>query len=193
MPIPPAGAQRIPDSTLAVAVGILLISSLLTETIGIHAIFGAFLAGVIMPEAGDLKAKLSAAVEDVSNVVMLPLFFAFTGLRTEVGLLNDLNSVLICLAIIAVAVVGKMGDSMIAARWTGLGWRESAGLGALMNTRGLVELVILNIGCDIGILTPKMFTMLVIMVLVTTMMTGPLPRVFGIVRPAPADAQRLAA
>lgn len=165
----------------------------MTETIGIHAIFGAFLAGVIMPEAGALTAKLGAAVEDVSTVVMLPLFFAFTGLRTEIGLLNDLNSWLICIGIIAVAVAGKVGGTVVAARWTGLGWREAAGLGALMNTRGLVELVVLNIGYDIGILTPKMFTMLVVMAIVTTLMTGPLLRLFGILRPAPADTQRLAA
>ena len=193
LPIPPAGASRVPLGTLAIAVGLLLASSLMTETIGIHAIFGAFLAGVIMPEAGALKAKLGAAVEDVSTVVMLPLFFAFTGLRTEIGLLDDLNSWLICAGIIAVAVAGKMSGSIAAARWTGLGWRESAGLGALMNTRGLVELVVLNIGYDIGILTPKMFTMLVIMAIVTTMMTGPLLRLFGVVGPASAETRPAAA
>jgi Kef-type K+ transport system membrane component KefB len=134
-----------------------------------------------MPEEGAFKAKLIASVEDVSTLVLLPLFFAFTGLRTEIGLLNDLDGWLICGLIIAVAVVGKMGGTIAAARWTGLDWRESAGLGALMNTRGLVELVVLNIGYDIGILTPKIFTMLVIMAIVTTMMTGPLLRLFRIV------------
>jgi len=176
-----ATGSRIAPAKLAVVFMILLTSCLLTESIGIHALFGAFLAGVIMPEEGAFKAKLIASVEDVSTLVLLPLFFAFTGLRTEIGLLNDLDGWLICGLIIAVAVVGKMGGTIAAARWTGLDWRESAGLGALMNTRGLVELVVLNIGYDIGILTPKIFTMLVIMAIVTTMMTGPLLRLFRIV------------
>ena len=167
---------------------ILLTSCLLTESIGIHALFGAFLAGVIMPEEGEFKAKLVASVDGVTTLVLLPVFFAFTGLRTEVGLLNDVHSWLICGAIIAVAVTGKMGGSIAAARFTGLEWRESAGLGALMNTRGLVELVVLNIGYDIGVVTPKIFTMLVIMAIVTTMMTGPLLRLFGIVGASPATA-----
>src|SRR4029077_1507648 len=187
-----ATGSRIAPAKLAVVFMILLTSCLLTESIGIHALFGAFLAGVIMPEEGAFKAKLGASVEDVSPLVLLPLFFAFTGLRTEIGLLNDLDGWLICGLIIAVAVVGKMGGTIAAARWTGLDWRESAGLGALMNTRGLVELVVLNIGYDIGILTPKIFTMLVIMAIVTTMMTGPLLRLFGIVgaKAAAADDMR---
>jgi Kef-type K+ transport system membrane component KefB len=193
LPPCPASVERVPPSKLAIAVAVLLVSSLMTETIGIHAIFGAFLAGVIMPEGNAFKAKLTAAVEDVSTVVMLPLFFAFTGLRTEIGLLNDPTSWLICAVIVVVAVIGKMGGSIAAARWTGLDWRESAGLGALMNTRGLVELVVLNIGYDIGILTPKMFTMLVIMAIVTTMMTGPLLRLFGCVDRAAPAPRRLAA
>ena len=183
-----SGSPRIAPQKLAIVFMILLTSCLMTETIGIHAIFGAFLAGIIMPEEGAFKAKLVASVEDVSTLILLPLFFAFTGLRTEVGLLNDAHSWLICGAIVAVAVIGKMGGSIAAARWTGLDWRESAGLGALMNTRGLVELVVLNIGYDIGVLTPKIFTMLVIMAIVTTMMTGPLLRLFGIVGAIPATA-----
>ena len=166
---------------------ILLASCLLTETIGIHAIFGAFLAGEIMPDTAGFKAKLVASVEDVGTLVLLPPFFAFTGLRTQFGLLDDATSFLVCGAIIAVAVIGKMGGSIAGARWTGLGWREAAGLGALMNTRGLVELVVLNIGYDIGILTPKMFTMLVMMAIVTTMMTSPLLRLFGVLRTVLAD------
>jgi Kef-type K+ transport system membrane component KefB len=183
-----SGSSGIAPAKLAVVFMILLTSGLLTESIGIHALFGAFLAGVIMPEEGEFKAKLVASVEGVSTLVLLPVFFAFTGLRTEVGLLNDVHSWLICGAIIAVAVTGKMGGSIAAARLTGLEWRESAGLGALMNTRGLVELVVLNIGYDIGVLTPKIFTMLVIMAIVTTMMTGPLLRLFGIVGASPATA-----
>jgi Kef-type K+ transport system membrane component KefB len=183
-----SGSPRIAPEKLAVVFMILLTSGLLTESIGIHALFGAFLAGVIMPEEGAFKAKLVASVEGVSTLILLPVFFAFTGLRTEIGLLNDAHSWLILGAIVAVAVIGKMGGSIAAARFTGLEWREAAGLGALMNTRGLVELVVLNIGYDIGVLTPKIFTMLVIMAIVTTMMTGPLLRLFGIVGAVPATA-----
>jgi Kef-type K+ transport system membrane component KefB len=184
-----SGSPQIAPAKLAVVFMILLTSCLLTESIGIHALFGAFLAGVIMPEEGAFKTKLVASVEGVSTLILLPVFFAFTGLRTEIGLLNDAHSWLICGVIVAVAVIGKMGGSITAARWTGLDWRESAGLGALMNTRGLVELVVLNIGYDIGVLTPKIFTMLVIMAIVTTMMTGPLLRLFGIVGEAPVAAR----
>jgi len=183
-----SGSARIAPERLAIVFMILLASGLVTESIGIHALFGAFLAGVIMPEEGAFKAKLVASVEGVSTLILLPVFFAFTGLRTEIGLLNDAHSWLICGAIVAVAVIGKMGGSIAAARWTGLDWREAAGLGALMNTRGLVELVVLNIGYDIGVLTPKIFTMLVIMAIVTTMMTGPLLRLFGIVGAVPVTA-----
>jgi Kef-type K+ transport system membrane component KefB len=182
-----SGSPRIAPATLVVVFTILLTSCLVTESIGIHALFGAFLAGVIMPEDGGFKAKLVASVEDVSTLILLPIFFAFTGLRTEIGLLNDVHSWLIAGTITAVAVIGKMGGSMVAARFTGLTWREAAGLGSLMNTRGLVELVVLNIGYDIGVLPPKMFTMLVMMAIITTMMTGPLLRLFGIVG---ADAIR---
>jgi Kef-type K+ transport system membrane component KefB len=192
LPVPNLAAQRLPPTCLASVFMILLASCLLTETIGIHAIFGAFLAGIVMPDTAGFKAKLVASVEDVGTLVLLPLFFAFTGLRTQIGLLDDAISWMICGGIIAVAVAGKMGGSIVAARWTGLDWRESVGLGALMNARGLVELVVLNIGYDLGILTPKMFTMLVIMAIVTTMMTGPLLRLFGLV-PALARARRLAA
>ena len=158
--MPNSAAQRLPPTCLAIVFMILLASCLLTETIGIHAIFGAFLAGIIMPDTAGFKAKLVASVEDVGTLVLLPLFFAFTGLRTQIGLLDDAISWMICGGIIAVAVAGKMGGSIVAARWTGLDWRESVGLGALMNARGLVELVVINIGYDLGILTPKMFTML---------------------------------
>jgi Kef-type K+ transport system membrane component KefB len=182
------GSDEIPTATLAIVFMILLASCLATETIGIHALFGAFIAGVIMPETGAVKAKLAHRVHDVCTLVLLPLFFAFSGLRTQIGLLNDAHSWLICVLLISVAVVGKMGGSIAAARWTGLGWRESAALGALMNTRGLVELVVLNIGYDLGILSPKIFTMLVIMAVVTTMMTGPLLRLLGVGSNAPVNA-----
>lgn len=193
LPMPHPAAQRLARGTVALVLMILLASCLLTETIGIGAIFGAFLAGVIMPDGGEFKPKLVAAVEDVATLVLLPLFFAFVGLRTQIGLLNDSASWLVCGVIIAVAVIGKMGGAIAGARWTGLDWREAAGLGALMNTRGLVELVVLNIGYDIGILTPKIFTMLVIMAIVTTLMAAPLLRLFGILHGGlPVEKGRLA-
>jgi Kef-type K+ transport system membrane component KefB len=165
--------------TLATVICVVVASALCTEMIGIHALFGAFLAGAIMPEISGFREKLSVRVENFSSVLLLPLFFAFTGLRTQIGLLNDLQGWLICLGIIAVATLGKLGGSAITARFTGMSWSDSLQLGALMNTRGLMELIALNIGYDLGILPPRIFTMLVIMALVTTAFTGPLLTLFG--------------
>ena len=166
-------------AVLAVVFGVVLVSALTTELIGIHALFGAFLAGIVMPTAGGFRDKLVVRVENLSAVLLLPVFFAFTGLRTQIGLLNGAQDWLICLVIIAVATAGKLGGSALAARLTGMDWRGSLQLGALMNTRGLMELIALNIGYDMGILSQRIFTMLVIMALVTTVMTGPLVTLFG--------------
>lgn len=151
----------------------LLLSSFLTEIIGIHALFGAFMAGVIMPQNLHFRNVFIEKVEDVSLVLLLPLFFVFTGLRTQIGLLNDIHLWEICALIIAVAVIGKFFGSAIAAKFVGQSWKDSLMIGALMNTRGLMELIVLNIGFDLGILSPPIFAMLVIMALVTTFMTGP--------------------
>jgi len=156
-----------------------LVSALSTELIGIHALFGAFLAGIVMPTAGGFRDKLVVRVENLSAVLLLPVFFAFTGLRTQIGLVNSAQDWFICLVIIGVATAGKLGGSALAARLTGMDWWESLQLGALMNTRGLMELIALNIGYDMGILSQRIFTMLVIMALVTTVMTGPLVAFFG--------------
>ena len=166
-------------TVLGLVLGVVLISALTTELIGIHALFGAFLAGIVMPTAGGFRDKLVVRVENLSSVLLLPVFFAFTGLRTQIGLLNGAQDWLICLVIIAVATAGKLGGSALAARLTGIEWRESLQLGALMNTRGLMELIALSIGYDMGILSQRIFTMLVIMALVTTIMTGPLVTFFG--------------
>ncbi len=152
---------------------ILFISSYITEIVGIHALFGAFMAGVAMPANLNFRKLLIEKIEDVSMVVLLPLFFVYTGLRTQIGLLNDYHLWLTCLAIIGVAVVGKFLGSSLAARFVGLKWKESLSLGVLMNTRGLMELVVLNIGYDLGVLSPEIFSMMVLMALVTTFMTGP--------------------
>jgi Kef-type K+ transport system membrane component KefB len=151
----------------------LIISSYTTEIIGIHALFGAFMTGVIMPDITKFRNLFIEKVEDVSLILLLPLFFVFTGLRTEIGLLNDPYLVRVTVFIILVAVIGKFLGSALAAKFVGQSWRDSLTIGALMNTRGLMELIVLNIGLDLKVLTPEVFTMMVIMALVTTFMTGP--------------------
>ena len=151
----------------------LILSSYATEIIGIHALFGAFMAGSIMPDSTKFRNIFIEKVEDVSVILLLPLFFVFTGLRTQIGLLNDPYLWKITGFIILVAVVGKFLGSALAARFVGQSWKDSLTIGALMNTRGLMELIVLNIGLDLKVLTPEVFTMMVIMALVTTFMTGP--------------------
>ena len=151
----------------------LIISSYTTEIIGIHALFGAFMTGVIMPDISKFRNLFIEKVEDVSVILLLPLFFVFTGLRTEIGLLNDPYLWKVTGFIILVAVVGKFFGSAVAAKFVGQSWRDSFTIGALMNTRGLMELIVLNIGFELGVLTAEVFTMMVIMALVTTFMTGP--------------------
>ncbi|WP_313383703.1 cation:proton antiporter [Chishuiella sp.] len=153
---------------------VLILSSYATEVIGIHALFGAFMAGAIMPENMKFRNVFIEKVEDVAVVVLLPLFFVYTGLRTEIGLLNDPYLWKITGLIILVAVVGKFVGSALAAKFVGQSWRNSAIIGALMNTRGLMELIVLNIGYDLGVLDAEIFAMMVIMALVTTFMTGPI-------------------
>ncbi|POY40201.1 cation/H(+) antiporter [Flavobacterium alvei] len=151
----------------------LIISSYTTEIIGIHALFGAFMTGVIMPDITKFRNLFIEKVEDVSLILLLPLFFVFTGLRTEIGLINDPFLWRVTGFIILVAVIGKFLGSALAAKFVGQSWRDSFTIGALMNTRGLMELIVLNIGLDLKVLTPEVFTMMVIMALVTTFMTGP--------------------
>ena len=151
----------------------MLASACFSELIGVHALFGAFLAGCAMPPNHALREVFARRIEDVSVLLLLPLFFAFTGLRTQLGVLNTPHLWLICGLIILLAVTGKFGGSAIAARLTGQSWRDSLSIGALMNTRGLMELIVLNIGYDLGILTPEIFTMMVFMALATTFMTSP--------------------
>jgi Kef-type K+ transport system membrane component KefB len=152
---------------------ILIVSSYATEVIGIHALFGAFMTGVIMPDIAKFRTIFIEKVEDVSVILLLPLFFVFTGLKTEIGLINDPYLWKVTGFIILVAVVGKFFGSALAAKFVGQNWRDSLTIGALMNTRGLMELIVLNIGLELKVLTPAVFTMMVIMALVTTFMTGP--------------------
>jgi Kef-type K+ transport system membrane component KefB len=151
----------------------LILSSYATEVIGIHALFGAFMMGSIMPEVSKFRMIFIEKVEDVAVILLLPLFFVYTGLQTEIGLINDPYLWKVTAAIIAVAVIGKFLGSALAARFVGQNWKDSLTIGALMNTRGLMELIVLNIGLELKVLTPEVFAMMVIMALVTTFMTGP--------------------
>ncbi len=152
---------------------ILIVSSYVSAIIGIHALFGAFIAGVIMPADFNFRKIVIDKIEDVSLVLLLPLFFAITGLRTQIGLLNETHLWVTFGWILLVAVAGKFGGSTLAAKITGQSWRDSLSIGILMNTRGLMQLIVLNIGYDLGILSSQIFAMMVLMALVTTLMTGP--------------------
>ena len=161
----------------------LIISSYATEAIGIHALFGAFMAGIVMPDNITFRGVFVERIKDVALFLLLPLFFVFTGLRTQIGLLNDAYLWGICALTILVAVTGKFIGSASAAKFVGQSWKDSLSIGALMNTRGLVELIVLNIGYDLGVLNKEVFAILVIMALVTTFMTVPtlnlLDKIFG--------------
>jgi Kef-type K+ transport system membrane component KefB len=161
---------------LAAALVLALISSCLTEWIGVHALFGAFFAGVVIPKTPQFVASVRGMIEPLTTAVFLPVFFAFTGLRTSFGLVLTGDALIYTLLILAVAVTGKWLGAMLAARRMGMGSREANALGILMNTRGLVELVILSIGFDLGLLSPVVFSMMVMMALITTLMTAPLVR-----------------
>jgi Kef-type K+ transport system membrane component KefB len=165
--------ETVSRSMMAIVFMVMLLSAYFTELIGVHALFGAFVAGVIMPSEMNFRQTIIDKIEDVSLVLLLPLFFVFTGLRTQIGLLNETNLWITFGWIVLVAVAGKFGGSTLAAKITGQTWRDSLSVGALMNTRGLMELVVLNIGYDLGILSPQVFTMMVLMALITTFMTNP--------------------
>lgn len=152
----------------------LLLSALATEFIGVHAIFGAFLLGAVIPHQSVIAQTFTRKLEDLVTVLLLPAYFAFTGMRTQVGLVSGVDEWLLCGLIILVATAGKFGGTLVSARLTGLGWRDATALGLLMNTRGLMELIALNIGLDMNIISPPLFAMMVVMALVTTMATTPL-------------------
>lgn len=172
-------AERIGNkNTIAVCIIILITSAFLTDAIGIHALFGAFVAGVIMPDDIGFRERFIDKIESVALFLLLPLFFVSTGLKTQLWSLDSPDLWMLCGMFILVAIAGKLGASALAARFTGLSWSESLQLGVLMNTRGLTELVVLNIGYDHGVISSEIFTMLVIMAFATTLMTGPLLNLF---------------
>jgi Kef-type K+ transport system membrane component KefB len=168
-------ASATPDrARFGAAMIFLLLSVWATEALAVHALFGAFLAGIVMPKGGQLQEGLRDRLESVTLVLLLPLFFAYTGLRTSIALLNSVELWLLCALIVTVAVGSKLLVSGVIVHASGMPWRESLAVGVLVNTRGLVELVILNVGLDLHILSPTLFSMMVIMALATTLMTAPL-------------------
>ncbi len=164
------------ENLMALMLLLVLASSLMTEYLGIHLLFGAFLMGAIMPKDHQFVRYVLDRFETITVTLLLPLFFAFTGLRTNIGLVKGPEMWMYCGLIILVATAGKLGGSTLASWWSGMPLREAAGLGTLMNTRGLMELVILNIGLDIGVISPALFSMMVLMALFTTFMTTPVLR-----------------
>jgi Kef-type K+ transport system membrane component KefB len=162
-------------SLLTVVICLGLTSALITDWLGIHALFGAFLFGAILPRSGFMRV-LPQKLQSFVEASLLPLFFAFTGLRTSIGLVDGAEMWGYWILVMAVAVLAKLGGCLLAARVSGVGWTESLSIGLLMNTRGLMELVILNIGLDAGIISPSLFAIMVMMALSTTFMTTPLLR-----------------
>jgi Kef-type K+ transport system membrane component KefB len=165
---------RLTHGIIALVFAAMLLCALATEVIGVHAIFGAFLLGAIIPHDSAIAQALTRRLEDLVTVLLLPAFFALTGMRTEIGLVYGLERWMVCGLIVIVATAGKFGGTLVSARLTGLGWRDSTALGVLMNTRGLMELIVLNIGLDLKVITPTLFAMMVLMALVTTMATTPI-------------------
>jgi Kef-type K+ transport system membrane component KefB len=150
----------------------------ITEYIGIHALFGAFLAGAVVPRDEAVVQEMLHRLEDFTVVFLLPLFFAFTGLRMSFTSIAS-EFWLAGLLVLVCAIAGKLGGSAVAARASGLSWREAFALGTLLNTRGLMELVILNVGLDIGVISRPLFSIMVVMALITTAMTAPVLDLLG--------------
>jgi Kef-type K+ transport system membrane component KefB len=166
--------SRLTPNVVACVFAALLMSATLTEWIGIHAVFGAFLLGAVIPHNSAIARALTTKLEDVVTILLLPGFFAYTGMRTQIGLVSGTEQWLVCGLIIVVATAGKFAGAFVPARLTGLGWRDATALGLLMNTRGLMELIALNIGLDMKVISPTLFAMMVLMALATTMAASPL-------------------
>jgi Kef-type K+ transport system membrane component KefB len=167
-------SDRLTQGMLAVVFVLLLLSALTTHLIGIHAMFGAFALGAVIPSDSKLAQQMTDRLQDALVVALLPIFFAFTGLRTRLGLVSGWHDWMLCGLIIVVASAGKFGGTFVAARFKGFNLRDASTLGILMNTRGMAELIVLNIGLQLRVINPRVFAMLVIMTLVTTLMTTPL-------------------
>jgi Kef-type K+ transport system membrane component KefB len=183
-------ARDVSSGVLSMVFAGVLLSAFATELIGIHALFGAFFFGAMIPPQSRLAEQVRVRLDDVVVVLLLPVFFTLSGLRTRLDLLSELNDWLCCAAVIGAATFGKVGGTFIAARAAGLGRRDASALGVLMNTRGLMELIVLNMGLDMGILSPRLFAILVVMALVTTFGTTPLLSL--IIRAPEADRESIA-
>jgi Kef-type K+ transport system membrane component KefB len=168
------------EDGLAIALAGVLLAALLTELIGIHAIFGAFIFGIVIPRDSRLAHSLARELSGVVTIVLLPTYFAYTGMRTQIALVSGWSDWAACAFIILIATVGKLGGTVVSGRFGGMAWQPAVSLGILMNTRGLMELVVLNIGLDLGVLSPKLYTMMVLMALVTTMATTPALRLLDL-------------
>ena len=170
------GVRRLLPSKINIGMALVFVfaSAWITEVLGIHALFGAFLAGAILPRDAALRERLAGHVREITSIVFLPLFFAVTGLRMNVGLLQTPELWLCCALVLLVAIAGKFGGATLSAKAVGFSWRDASAIGVLMNTRGLMEMVVLNIGLEIGVVSRSLFTMCIIMALVTTAMTAPL-------------------
>ena len=162
------------ETVLAGVLLLVIASSFLTEVLGIHALFGAFIIGAILPREASLTETLTTQTRSLTTVLFLPLFFAVTGLRCNVGLLREPELWICGALVLAAAVVGKLGSATISARLSGMSWREATAIGVLMNTRGLMEMVVVNIGRDVGVISQSLFTMIVMMALITTGMAAPI-------------------
>jgi Kef-type K+ transport system membrane component KefB len=181
---------RLPSpEAVAITAALVLLSGLATEAIGVHAIFGAFLLGAVVPHDSQHARIVKQGLGELVTVLLLPAFFAFTGMKTEIGLLEGAGAWAICGLIVLVATAGKFGGTFVVSRLTGLGWRDAAALGILMNTRGLMELIVLNVGLDLGVISPALFAMMVLMAIVTTVATTP---ILQWIAPDAAEEERLA-
>ena len=183
------GEKQISRGPVAVVFVGLLCSALITEYVGIHALFGAFLLGAVIPHESRLARELMEKLSDVVTILFLPAFFAYTGLRTQIGLVNGGEAWVLCAALVVIACVGKVGGAFTSAVAVGIDVRSAARVGLLMNTRGLMELIVLNVGLDLGVLRPTLFAMLVLMAVMTTFLTAPGLALLGDERlePEPAD------
>jgi Kef-type K+ transport system membrane component KefB len=166
--------RRVPTVPVWATLALALAAAWTTEQIGIHAIFGAFMAGAVMPRERGIERDVRDKLETATLTLLLPVFFVVVGLATRIDLLDSAYLWGITALVIATAIVGKWGGSMVAARITGESWRDSAAIGVLMNTRGLTELVILSVGLELGVIGPAVFTIMVLMALVTTLMATPM-------------------
>jgi len=161
------------NGSMVIILVLLFLSSWVTESIGIHALFGAFFAGLVLPGNADFRKIIIKNIGNLGTVLLLPLFFVISGLRTRIDSLNDMHTLIIGSLVILTAIAGKLGGTALAARFARYSLKDSLSIGALMNTRGLMELIVLNIGYDLGVLSSSMFTIMVLMALISTMMTFP--------------------